>query len=152
MAEAAHVLDGYPDLTVVVEHVGWPTAFDPDHVSLWRDGMRRLAELRESVHCKLSGIAMATHSPEVDAVGPWFRDAVDLFGADRCLVGSNFPVDGVFGSFDAVLGAYLTVLELYGDEAVAAMFAGNTERVYRIEAPPPPTGGTVPTIHETTRS
>jgi predicted TIM-barrel fold metal-dependent hydrolase len=132
MKPAAKVLAGFPNLTVVVEHTGWPTSTDARERALWRDGLRELARLRSSVVCKLSGIAMATHAVNVATVRPWFDEAIDIFGADRCMVGSNFPVDGVFASFGQVMETYLEVVDAHGAGAVEAIFATTTERVYRI--------------------
>jgi predicted TIM-barrel fold metal-dependent hydrolase len=58
---------------------------------------------------------------------------VDIFGVDRCMVASNFPVDGMFGGFDAMMTSYLEVLRPFGVDAVDALFAANAERGYRID-------------------
>jgi predicted TIM-barrel fold metal-dependent hydrolase len=132
MDQAVSLLSRYPDLTVVVEHAGWPHSTSDDERASWRSGMQKLAELGARVSCKLSGIAMFTHTADVGAVRPWLDEIVGIFGTDRCLVGSNFPVDGVFGAFDDVMASYLEVVGAYGDAAVEAVFAGNAERVYGI--------------------
>ena len=132
MPEAAEVVRRHRDLTVVIEHAGWPTSTDDAERARWRDGMRALADAHEGVACKLSGIAMATHTLDLDAVHPWFDEVLATFGTGRCLVGSNFPVDGVFGSFDQLMGIYLAVVDAHGDAAVEAVFAANAERIYGI--------------------
>jgi L-fuconolactonase len=131
MAELTDAISGYPDLHVVVEHTGWPTAVDDDERRLWQEGMRRLAGLRENVACKLSGIAMTTNTFDPSVIGRWLRGAVQIFGVDRCMVGSNFPVDGV--DFDELMSSYLEVLRPFGADALDAMFAANAERIYRID-------------------
>ena len=132
MSESAAAIRRHPDLVVVIEHVGWPTSTDHTEHTLWLDGMRELADTRPSVVCKLSGVAMTTHSVSVEAVRPWFAETIELFGVERCLAGSNFPVDGAFGTFDELMRSYLAIVGEHGEAAVGAVFAGNAERIYRI--------------------
>lgn len=132
MAAAVEVIQRHPALEIVVEHVGWPLSTDEAERQLWREGMRALADTRANVACKLSGIAMTTHTVTVDAARPWFDEAIALFGVERCLVASNFPVDGAFGSYDELMRSYLAIVGAHGDAAIGAVFAGNAERIYRI--------------------
>ena len=97
---AAARLAAFPDLTVVVEHTGWPRANTDEERARWRAGISALAALGAHVVCKLSGLSMPFGSMEVDVVAPWFEFALDAFGADRCMFASNFPVDSAAGSFD----------------------------------------------------
>lgn len=132
MADAAAAIRRVPDLRVVVEHTGWPTATDDDHRRLWRTGMTELAAIGDRVVCKITGLAMTTHTVDAGVNRPWLEGALDLFGVQRCLAGSNMPVDGVFGGVDVLMQAYLDVVGGWGEGAVEAVFARNTERVYRI--------------------
>jgi len=129
---AAAGLDGFDDLTVVVEHTGWPRTDTEEERSLWRTGMRALAGTGERVVCKLSGLAMPLGSMDPAVLAPWIEEAVDLFGVDRCMFASNFPVDGLHGTFDELLRAYATIVAGLDDEARDRLFAGNAARVYRL--------------------
>jgi predicted TIM-barrel fold metal-dependent hydrolase len=133
MAEAADALHDYPGLVSVVEHTGWPLAADRQHRALWRDGMRRLAGLGRSVHCKLTGIAIAIKRVDAGAIRPWIDDTIEIFGVDRCLAGSNFPVDGVFGTFDELINSLAEVIGAHGEDALRKIFADNAARVYGID-------------------
>jgi predicted TIM-barrel fold metal-dependent hydrolase len=75
---------------------------------------------------------MTTHSVTIDAIRPWFDEAIALFGSERCLAASNFPVDGAFTTYDELMRTYLDVIGAHGAAAVSAVFAGNAERIYRI--------------------
>jgi L-fuconolactonase len=129
LTAAASALDGW-QLPVVVEHTGWPRSSDPAEYELWKAGMAALAGLRENVSCKLSGLAMPMQSMAVDTFAPWILHAIEVFGADRCMFASNFPVDGMHGSFDDL---YATYDELTADLDASTreqLFAGNAERIY----------------------
>jgi predicted TIM-barrel fold metal-dependent hydrolase len=114
-----------------VEHTGWPRANDDAERDLWRAGMTALAGLRDNVACKLSGLAMPMGTMDAAVLGPWIREAIERFGADRCMFASNFPVDGMHGSFDDLYGTYDAVTADLDAADRARLFAGTAERVYR---------------------
>lgn len=128
---AAAGLADVADLVVVVEHTGWPRSADDDERRLWRAGMTALAALGDRIVCKLSGLAMPLGEISEPAFRPWIREAIELFGVDRCLFASNFPVDGMHGTFDELFTIYSAVTADLDDDARDRLFAVNAERVYR---------------------
>ncbi len=131
MAAAADALARFPTLTVVVEHTGWPLSLEADHAHQWRDGMARLAGLGEHVHCKLSGLVMTANEMSVAALRPWIERSIEIFGVDRCFFASNFPVDGLFGTFDQLYGVYDEITAHLSTGERDRLFAANAEGVYR---------------------
>jgi len=127
----AKSLERFGDLVVVVEHTGWPRNDSAEERALWAEGMNSLAGLGDNVLCKLSGLAMPLGSMAVDVLAPWLEDTIDAFGVDRCLFASNFPVDGMYGTFDQLYSAYSAVTSGLDAEARDKLFAANAERVYR---------------------
>jgi predicted TIM-barrel fold metal-dependent hydrolase len=130
LAPAAAALADHGDLTVVVEHVGWPHSDTPEERALWTAGMTALAEL-DHVACKLSGLAMPLASMAVDAFRPWIEPALELFGIDRCMFASNFPVDSTHGTFDDLYSTFDALTADLSAHARDRLFATNAERVYR---------------------
>jgi predicted TIM-barrel fold metal-dependent hydrolase len=128
---AAAQLAGFEDLTVVVEHTGWPRSNSDEERSLWRTGIDALAALGDNVVCKLSGLAMPLESMSVDAFAPWLEYAIEAFGVDRCMFASNFPVDSMYGTFDDLYDTFSAVTAGLDLESRQKLFAGNAERVYR---------------------
>ncbi|HWE56898.1 MAG TPA: amidohydrolase family protein [Acidimicrobiales bacterium] len=131
---AADRLERTDRLAVVVEHTGWPRADTAEERALWREGMRALAGLGARVACKLSGLAMPFESVSAEALGPWIEEAIDLFGAERCLFASNFPVDSVHGTFDELYSTFAAVTAGLDGPARAGLFADNAERIYRLNS------------------
>jgi predicted TIM-barrel fold metal-dependent hydrolase len=129
LARAATALDGW-ELPVVVEHIGWPRSNEPDEYELWETGMTALAALRENVTCKLSGLAMPMQSMARDAFAPWVLRAIEIFGVDRCMFASNFPVDGMHGTFDDLYSTYDALTADLDATTRDRLFAGNAELVY----------------------
>ncbi|WP_137147747.1 amidohydrolase [Mycolicibacterium sp. CR10] len=131
LAPTARRLENHGDLVVVVEHVGWPRNDSDEERALWTDGINALAGLGHNVVCKLSGLAMPLRSMAADVLAPWLEHAIDAFGVDRCMFASNFPVDGLRGTFDQLYTTYSTVTAGLSDEARDKLFASNAERIYR---------------------
>ncbi len=70
LRSAAEQLSSFGDLTVVVEHTGWPRNDSDEERALWREGMHALAALGGNVVCKLSGLAMPLGSMRAEALRP----------------------------------------------------------------------------------
>jgi predicted TIM-barrel fold metal-dependent hydrolase len=128
---AAEGLEAFSDLVVVVEHTGWPRSATDEEHALWTAGMTALAGLGDNVVCKLSGLAMPLGSMSADAFAPWIEPAIELFGVDRCMFASNFPVDGMHGTLDELFSTFDAVTASLDVESRDKLFATNAERVYR---------------------
>jgi predicted TIM-barrel fold metal-dependent hydrolase len=131
LESAAHELGDFGDLTIVVEHAGWPRSDEAEERELWERGITALAALGDNVHCKLSGLAMPLHSNEAAVLRPWIEHCLDTFGVDRCMFASNFPVDAMHGTYDELYGAYDGATAHLDDETRDKLFAANAERLYR---------------------
>jgi L-fuconolactonase len=132
LAAAARQLSGHDDLTIVVEHTGWPHSDTAEEMAEWRVGMDALAGLGDHVHCKLSGLAMPFASMDVGVLGPWLRYAIEAFGPGRCFFASNFPVDAAYGTFDDLYETFSAVTAGASGDERDQLFAANAERVYRL--------------------
>jgi predicted TIM-barrel fold metal-dependent hydrolase len=85
------------------------------------------------VVAKISAVAGASDPLwTVASIRPWILGCLETFGPDRCMLGTNWPIDRLFGTYVAVVGAYREVIaELTGDEQQAVL-SGTARRVYRI--------------------
>ena len=129
---AAAGLEAFDDLVVVVEHTGWPRSDSDDERALWKAGMTALAGLGPNVVCKVSGLAMPLGSMSAEAFAPWIEQAIELFGVDRCMFASNFPVDGMHGTLDELYSTFAELTAGLDDSSRDKLFASNAERVYRV--------------------
>jgi L-fuconolactonase len=131
LQRAADGLSNLGGLAVVVEHTGWPRSDSDEERATWKDGMVALAELGDRITCKLSGLAMPLGSMDATVLGPWIEYAIEVFGVDRCMFASNFPVDGMHGTFDQLYSSFSAITAGLDDESRDKLFASNAERVYR---------------------
>ena len=118
--------------TIVVEHTGWPRSDSDEERALWRAGLKALADVGDNVVCKLSGLAMPLESMTVGAFAPWIEFAIEVFGPDRCMFASNFPVDAMQGTFDDLYGVFAALTAGLDEASTEKLFAGTAERVYRL--------------------
>ncbi len=124
-------LDGWDELTVVVEHAGWPHSGSEEEFALWREGMARLASLGPRVHCKISGLALGLGTADAGTLRPWVRHCLEVFGVERCFFASNFPPDSASGSFDELFTTYATLTDGLDPASREQLFAANAESLYR---------------------
>jgi predicted TIM-barrel fold metal-dependent hydrolase len=131
MADAARLAGDYPDIPLIVNHTGMPRDRDPAGLEVWRQGMRQLAE-RPNVSVKVSGLGMSEPNWTADSIRPLVLETIDIFGTDRSMFASNFPVDRAFSSFDVLYDAFKSITAGFSDSERRALFHDNAERIYRI--------------------
>ncbi len=141
MVKARDLAGRHEDTPIVLEHIGYPRdPHDPDYFASWRTGIQALAQA-PNVICKISGLGMNRTGWTVEVLRPWVEHCVDTFGPDRCLLGSNWPVDRLWGSYDAYVDAYDVLLASCSAAEQTAIRLGNARRAYRWPDQPLRPGG-----------
>jgi predicted TIM-barrel fold metal-dependent hydrolase len=120
-----------PDLVLILNHCGMPRERTEPALDQWRRGLRLLAE-HTNVCAKISGLGMFEHAWTSESIRPYVEDVLDAFGVERCMFGSNFPVDKLYGSYAALVQAMELVTATLGPTERQAFFHDNAARVYRI--------------------
>jgi predicted TIM-barrel fold metal-dependent hydrolase len=92
------VVGANPDLRVALNHTGFPWDRSAPGLALWRKGMKALAASQQ-VHCKLSCLCLLEGAWDYEGNRRIVLEAIDIFGVERCMFASNFPVDGLRVSF-----------------------------------------------------
>jgi L-fuconolactonase len=121
----------WPELPIVIDHCAKPPVAD-GAIDLWRREMAHLAAL-PNVMCKLSGL-LTEMAPgqQREALAPYGRAVCELFGPERLMWGSDWPVL-------LLAGTYAQWLELAGElcgfdaAGNAQLFGGTAARFYGIE-------------------
>ena len=132
MADAASLAEACPDVTFVLQHAGMLEDTSPQGRAAWRAGMARLAKC-PNVFSKLSGLGTFIHRNDAAYIAEILSDTVALFGAERCLFGSNFPVEKLWTSYREVVDAYRAAAAPLRPEQRDAIFGATAMRVYRLE-------------------
>ncbi len=133
LRDVATTARALPDLTLVVGSTGMPLERGGDYFRSWRTQMAALAELPNTV-CKVSGLGMADHRWTVESIRPWVLACIELFGPERCMFGSNWPVDAVYGSYQMTVDAFRTVIAATGMSRAdqTRLLSGTARHTYRI--------------------
>lgn len=128
MTAAARLFEQIDGLQTALCHAGSPWRRDPSGLGEWRAGLKVLAEI-PGMTCKLSGLGMFDHRWTSDTLKSIVLTALEAFGPDRVMWGSNFPVDKLYHSYSKMFGALIGIVPREMHERV---FRANAERFYRI--------------------
>ena len=131
MGEGIRLAHDFPDLTFVLLHAGMLEDRTPAGWSQWRAGMEGLAAC-PNVVVKLSGLGTFVRACALDLWRPVIEETVAMFGADRCMFGSNFPVEKLWTSYADVVAVTETALAGLGEAERTAVWRDTALRVYRI--------------------
>jgi L-fuconolactonase len=63
---------------------------------------------------------------------PWIETSIELFGVQRCMFESNFPVDKTTASYDTIWNAFKRITTSASADEKAALYAGVARKVYRL--------------------
>lgn len=131
MKAAAGLAAACPDVTLILQHAGMLEDLSAEGRTLWQDGMKRLADC-PNVVCKLSGLGTFIHRNDSEHIEEIAVQAVAWFGANRCLFGSNFPIEKLWTDYGSLIDAYRRATAGMSAEDREAIFAGTAKRVYRL--------------------
>jgi len=133
MTDAANLAEACPNVTFILQHAGMLEDLSPEGRSAWRAGMLRLAAC-PNVVSKLSGLGTFIHRNDPAHITEIVTDTVAIFGAGRCLFGSNFPIEKLWTSYHDLVGAFRTAAERLRPDQREAIFNTTATRVYRLES------------------
>jgi predicted TIM-barrel fold metal-dependent hydrolase len=109
MSDGAALAAAFPGIKIVLEHAGMLEDRSREGWERWREGMRQLAKER-NVYVKLSGLGTFERTCSKELMRPVILETVEMFGPNRCMFGSNFPIEKIWTSYAELLAAYQSVL------------------------------------------
>jgi predicted TIM-barrel fold metal-dependent hydrolase len=107
------------------------TARTPEAINEWRAALTAMAAF-PNLHVKLSGLGMYSLGITVPQVRQVIRDTIQIFGIERTIYGSNFPLEKLFASYADFLAAYRTVMSEYTEADQRKVFHDNAVKFYRL--------------------
>jgi L-fuconolactonase len=151
--ELTAVAHAEPDLAIVLDHlgcilgVGHYEGRGAETFAAWRRTMAQLAAC-DNVSVKFGGLGMIicgarwhvddTPPSSADlatAWQPYFDTCIELFGPQRCIFESNFPVDKAMYSYRTLWNAFKRLTTQFSEDERRALFSGTASRVYRLRDP-----------------
>ncbi len=150
LSEIADLADAFPGTAIVLDHVGGPLGYASyagkhrEVFATWKKSMAELAR-RSNVVVKVGGLGMAMGwfdfyrrpSPPssqtlAGAFKPWVETCIALFGAERCMFESNFPVDKITSGYGVLWNAFKRLAAKASAAEKTALFSGTATRIYRL--------------------
>jgi L-fuconolactonase len=143
LTEATELAAECPEVTFVLDHLGKPRVQSRPERS-WCTDLERLAA-RPNTRCKLSGLATevvdgdpgrAPNAAQPGLYRPYLDHALQTFGPNRCLFGSDWPVSAAVTTYEGWFDHVVDALAGLSDPEVAAVLGGTAQDVYRIARVP----------------
>ena len=150
LAEIADLADAFPGTLIVLDHVGGPLGYagyagrHAEVIATWKKSMAELAK-RQNIVVKVGGLGMAmgwfdfyqqpmppSSQRLAEAFKPWVETCIELFGAERCMFESNFPVDKITSGYGVLWNAFKRLATGASVAEKTALFSGTARRVYRL--------------------
>jgi predicted TIM-barrel fold metal-dependent hydrolase len=133
LPEAADLARAFPWIPIIVNHTALPVDRSADGLRAWRSALE-IAAAETNIALKISGLGIKGQPWSLAANAPVIRDAIRIFGADRCCFASNYPVDSLVGRFDAIFAGFKAAVADLAPEDRRKLFHDTAARLYRISA------------------
>ena len=132
LGPAIRCVDRHPNLRFVLDHIAKPT-IDAEFDDRWGIHIRELAK-RDNVTCKFSGVVTEVRDPawSLTTVKPYWDAALEAFGPQRLMFGSDWPVSLLRCSYMDWVSTVEKLAAQLSDDERTALWGGTATRVYQL--------------------
>ena len=99
MDDAFNLAKDNHDILFILNHTGEPCYQSEEYIKHWETNMKKIASC-ENIVAKISGLGMFNPNWTTDSTKIFVEKTIEIFGIERCMFASNFPVDKIFNTFD----------------------------------------------------
>lgn len=121
----------FPNTPIIVNHTGLPADRSAEGLAGWRASLEHVAR-NENVFLKLSGLGQRGRPWTIETNGPIIRDAISIFGVERCMFASNYPVDKLCAPLGTIFAGFHAAVSHLRPADRRKLFHGNAVRIYRL--------------------
>jgi predicted TIM-barrel fold metal-dependent hydrolase len=129
MKDAAQLIKDFPGINFVLLHAGMLEDLSAAGRTAWREGMQRLAAL-PNLYVKLSGLGTFIHRVDSAHIAEIALPTIEMFGSERCVFGSNFPIEKLWSSYAELVDAYRKALARLPEADQRRVFSGTARSLY----------------------
>jgi predicted TIM-barrel fold metal-dependent hydrolase len=129
LSEASALACDFSDTLIILNHTGMPSDRTKLGMDRWRSAMQEFAA-QPNTAVKISGIGIANTPWNTEENEVIIRDTINIFGARRCMFGSNFPVDSLCDSFDTIFQNFRRAVSGLSIIDQSALFHNNAQKFY----------------------
>jgi L-fuconolactonase len=126
------VADACPDLKLVIDHMAKPSIVRAEFAA-WQEQLKPVAA-NKKIECKLSGLVTEAswNSWQTSDLRPFVECALELFGPERLMFGSDHPVCLLAAPYKRVLESFQEILQGLTAAELEQVFAANAIRFYKL--------------------
>ncbi len=132
LEEAAQLARDFPAARIILNHTGLPAERSAEGIEGWKKALQALAACPNTA-LKVSGLGVPGRPWTAQANRAIVLAAIEIFGIERSMFASNFPVDGLCASFDAIVTGMRDILGDLPAAGQRAFFHDNAIRIYAME-------------------
>ena len=130
LEEAADLARDYPKTTIILNHTGLPSNRTSEGIAKWRLGMETFAA-QPNTAVKISGICVP-HTKWTTALNrDIVMETIRIFGVERCMFASNFPVDSLVATFSEIFSGFAEIVSKLPEIDQRKLFHDNAAKYYR---------------------
>jgi len=131
LEEAAAVARAFPRTPIILNHTGFPWDRSADGLAAWRRGMAALAR-EPNVWVKVSEFGLKDRAWDYEENRRIVLDAISIFGIERSVFATNFPVASLRIGYDALVTAMSRMLAGFPPQDRDRFFWKNAAAFYRL--------------------
>ena len=131
--DAENLIKKYDSTLFIINHTLCPHDINNENINLWLDKIKILSKY-ENVAIKLSGFGEFNSNWTTESIKPLILYSIENFGINRCMFGTNFPVDKFLSnaSYEDYWKAYLKITQNFSEDEINNLFYKNAEKFYKI--------------------
>ncbi len=127
--DATQLAKDFPDTIIILNHTGLPSDRSFDGLNKWRMNLEEFAE-QPNTAIKISGICVPGKKWMVELNKDIILDTINIFGYEKCMFASNFPVDSLWASFDEIYDGFKNITADMSQNEIKCLFHDNAVKYY----------------------
>jgi L-fuconolactonase len=132
LQHSLELVKAFPEQRFVIDHIAKPYIKDKK-IEDWKKDMQAIAK-QENVYCKISGMVTEADWKQwkKEDFTPYIDTAIEAFGTNRIMYGSDWPVCLVAGSYEKVVGLVKDYFRSFSATEQELFFGGNAIKFYNL--------------------
>ena len=127
--DATQLAKDFPDTVIILNHTGLPSDRSLVGLNQWRMNLEEFSE-QPNTAIKISGICIPGKKWTVELNQEIILDVINIFGYERCMFASNFPVDGLCATFDEIYNGFKNITAGMPKNEIQCLFHDNAIKYY----------------------